>query len=204
MSEQPPGPADAAVEPAPARASLPRRVWRLPRRLIARYIQFAAHHRLLGCLGCLGTLLVVLVLCGLVATGTRLLPGRGELAEYQEIPVNDVGTLIVASEDGVEQYIDGMTDFDAQTMWDAYAEEARSRMADQGASVDQLQQGMDQARARGARIDSARSLGSYPLRDGRRYVFYIVRRSGFPPNGGAEELYFVFTVDPQGKILNVV
>ena len=39
--------------------------------------------------------------------------------------------------------------------------------------------------------------------DGRRYVFYIVRRVGFPPGGGSEELYFVFTVDPSGKILNV-
>jgi hypothetical protein len=35
-------------------------------------------------------------------------------------------------------------------------------------------------------------------------VFYIVRRSGYPPSGAPEELYFVFTVDPEGKILNIV
>jgi hypothetical protein len=169
--------------------------------VIARYVHLLARHRFVGCL--LG-LIVLLGLCGLtLALARRLTPGQAELAPLAEVETNEAGTLILVHEDSVEEYVAGMTDFDAQRMWSAYADAVTTEMAARGRTVEELQRGLDQARQSGARIEDARALGTFPLRDGRRYVFYIVRRSGFPPNGGPEELYFIFTVDPSGKILNI-
>jgi hypothetical protein len=176
-------------------------LWRIPRRALARYVRLLTRHRFLGCL--LG-LIVLLGLCGLSLTAARLLtPGEEPLASLQEAETNEPGTLILAQEESVEEYLTGMADFDAARMWGAYAEAVTSEMVARGRSIDELQRGLDQARHNGARIEARQPLGTYPLRDGRRYVFYIVRRSGFPPDGGAEELYFIFTVEPSGKILNV-
>jgi hypothetical protein len=195
MEQQSDGSVEAPIE-APRRGML-----RVPRRLLARYVRFVARHRFVGCL--LG-LVILLTLCGSSAWVARLvLPSDGALAPLIEADTNELGTLIVAEEDSVEEYLDAMADFDAQGMWDAYADGVRGEMASRGMSASGLQGGLDEARRNGATIDGHRSLGSYPLRDGRRYVFYIVRRSGFPPDGGSEELYFIFTVDRSGKILNV-
>jgi hypothetical protein len=196
MEQQHGGLAEAAVEAPPRRGLL-----RVPRRLLALYVRLIARHRFVGCL--LG-LVILLTLCGTSAWLARLvLPSNEVLAPLIEADTNELGTLIVAEEDSVEEYLDAMGDFDAQRMWDAYADGVRNEMASRGMSADGLQSGLDQARRNGATIDGHRSLGSYPLRDGRRYVFYIVRRSGFPPDGAPEELYFIFTVDRSGKILNV-
>jgi len=199
VSEQQGAPAPAAEppEPSPPAGGL----WRLPRRLLARYLRLLARHRFVGCLF---GLIVLLSLCGLTLAAARLISPRSEeLAPLEETETNEVGSLIIANEDGVEAYLDAMEAFDAQKMWDAYADSARADLAARGRSVEELQRGLAQAQQRGARIDGWRSLGTYPLRDGRRFVFYIVRRSGFPPDGSPEELYFIFTVDPSGKILNV-
>jgi hypothetical protein len=199
VSQQQGEPAPAAeAAAAPAR---PAGIWRLPRRALALYVQLLTRHRFVGCL--IG-LIVLLMLCGLTLSGASwLAPGDRSLAPLEEVETNETRTLIVAQEEGVEAYLDGMTEFDAERMWDAYADVVRSDMTARGRSVAELQRGLDQARRNGAAIEGRHPLGTYPLRDGRRYVFYIVARSGFPPAGGAEELYFVFTVDPAGKILNI-
>ena len=194
------GEAEPAAD-APAAPPRSRRLWGLARRAIAGYLLLLARHRVVGCLF---GLIVLLALCGLTLTAVRLISPRDEaLAPLEAVEINEVGSLILAEEDGVDEYLAGMADFDAGRMWDAYADAVQSEMTARGRSVEELQRGLDQARRNGARIEGHRSLGSYPLRDGRRFVFYIVRRSGFPPGGGAEELYFIFTVDPSGKILNV-
>jgi hypothetical protein len=193
--------ADAAPAEPPPSPSGRASVWRLPRRALALYLRLLARQRFVGCIF---GLIVLLTICGLALWAARLaVGGDDELASLQEAETNEAGTLILAQEDAVEQYLAGMAEFDAQRMWGAYADAVREEMVARGRSVEELQRGLDQARQNGARIEGGRPLGTYPLRDGRRYVFYIVRRSGFPPTGGAEELYFIFTVDPTGKILNV-
>ncbi|HEY3107999.1 MAG TPA: hypothetical protein VGL23_04560 [Chloroflexota bacterium] len=192
---------DEPAADTPAASPRARGPWGLARRAIAGYLLLLARHRFVGCLF---GLIVLLALCGLTLMAARLVSPREEaLAPLDEVEINDVGSLILAEEDGVEDYLAGMAEFDARRMWDAYADTVRSEMTARGRSVEELQRGLDQARRNGARIEGHRSFGSYPLRDGRRFVFYIVRRSGFPPDGGAEELYFIFTVDPSGRILNV-
>lgn len=168
---------------------------------IARYVAFVVRHRFLGCLT---SLFLLLFACGGVTIlAARLVPGSSDFAPVDELDVNEIGTVVNESEEPVDAYVQAMTNFDAQGMWDAYNDQARTRLTSQGADVKQLQQGLDQAKNAGARYLGTRQIANYQLRDGRRYVFYILARTGFPPNGGDEELYFIFTVDPTGHILNV-
>jgi hypothetical protein len=199
-----PGPEPAEPEqPAPRR-----RLWAPLRGLLARYLRFWAGNRVLGCLGCLGVLalLVPLVLVTLRLGGGLLGVGpleREPLWPVEPLEVNEVGTVVNEPADEVEEYIAGMREFNAERMWSTYNEQIRNELASRGRSTAELQRGLSQAQASGGRIDQAVRLGNYPLRDGRRYVFYVITRTGFPPNGGTEELYFVFTLHPAGKILSV-
>jgi hypothetical protein len=193
----------APAGPAPRQ----RRLWAPLRGVLARYVRFWAGHRLLGCLGCLGVVALVLPLLLLtLRLGGGLLyrpVEREPLWPVERLEANEIGSVMNESADQVEEYIAGMREFDAQRMWSSYNEQIRNELTSRGRSPAELQRGLSQAQAGGARIDQAVRLGNYPLRDGRRYVFYVITRSGFPPDGGTEELYFVFTLDPNGKILSV-
>lgn len=175
--------------------------WPRLRHLLAQAIRLGLRRRAIGCLG-IALLAVLVIGAGLLAL-RALSPEPDSLAQLEQVPVNDAGTVVNEQVEGVEQYIAGMMAFDAQPMWESYAESVRTELQSRGQSMSQLQDGLDSARAQGAAIDGVRQVGTFPLRDGRRYVFYIVARHGFPPNGGDEELYFIFTVDPFGKVLNV-
>jgi hypothetical protein len=188
---------DQSEAPAPRRRGL----IGLLRGAVARYLRFVVRHRFLGCLA---SLILLLFLCGGASlVGGRFLPGGRTFSMVEEVEVNPIGTVMNDAEEPVDAYILAMVNFDAQGMWDAYSPPAREQLTARGGSPQQLQQGLDQAHSAGARYTGSTRIGNYPLRDGRRYVFYILSRTGFPPNGGDEEIYFIFTVDPSGRILNV-
>lgn len=174
--------------------------WARFRHLMARGLRFALRHpRLAGVSG-----FAVLILMVLLVSGLRT-PFRPEapLSEVETLEVNPTGLVVNMPDPGVEEYLAGMSAFDAQRMWNAFAPEVQQAQTGQGLGPTQLQERLDAARGNGARIDQVTRIGNYPLRDGRRFVFYIVVRSGFPPDGEREELYYIFTVDPSGRILDV-
>jgi hypothetical protein len=159
-------------------------------------------------MGCLGSLALFVGLFGIATQlgGAYLYgppPVREPLAPIEAIEVNAAGTVMNDPVGPVDEYIAGMTAFDAQRMWATYNEQVRAELTNRGQGPDQLQRGFAEAKARGAKIEAAHRVGNYPLRDGRRYVFYVITRSGFPPNGTTEELYFIFMVDPAGRIISV-
>jgi hypothetical protein len=159
-------------------------------------------------LGCLGSTALFVGLCGIAMQlgGAYLYgppPTREPLAPLEKVEVNAVGTVMNDPVDGVDEYIAGMRAFDAQRMWTAYNEQVRTELTSRGQDPRQLQSGLTDAQTRGAQIVAVERIGNYPLRDGRRYVFYVITRTGFPPNGATEELYFIFMVDPGGRILTV-
>jgi hypothetical protein len=146
--------------------------------------------------------------CGVVSqVGGVLLYGaptdREPMAPIEQVETNTARTVMNDPVGPVDEYIAGMRAFDAQRMWGAYNEQVRTELTSRGQGPEQLQQGLTEAQQRGARVVGAERIGNYPLRDGRRYVFYVITRTGFPPDGATEELYFVFMVDPAGRILTV-
>src|SRR5262245_51557106 len=111
-----------------------------------------------------------------------------------------------ATADGVpavDSYITGLTQFDAKLMWGSLADEAINAMKSRGGSVEALQSGLDDAKRRGARYEDITMIGGYPLQNGGRYLFYVLSRRGFSGTDQLEQVYFVFTVNREGKITRI-
>ena len=103
----------------------------------------------------------------------------------------------------VDSYLSGLTTFDADQMWNSFSGEYLAGMENRGGSKDLLQQNLDEAQRRGATYDEINYIGSFNLNNGYQYFFYVVSRRGFSGPDQQEQIYYVFTVDPQGKIVAV-
>ena len=103
----------------------------------------------------------------------------------------------------VNSYIKGLTEFDARLMWSALDDEAINAMRSRGGSLEALQSGLDDAKRRGARYEDITMIGTYPLQGGGKYLFYVLSRRGFSGNEALEQVYFVFTVNREGKITRI-
>jgi hypothetical protein len=103
----------------------------------------------------------------------------------------------------VNSYIKGLTEFDAKLMWGSLADEAINAMKTRGGSPEALQSQLDEAKRRGARYEDITMIGTYPLQGGGKYLFYVLSRRGFSANEQLEQVYFVFTVNPDGKITHI-
>ena len=175
------------------------------RRQFARAIEWGSRHPYVGCIGCLG--LGIVLIGVIVAVGLFLgvaFTNDDESPDALELPVNEAGTSLNEPDPSVEEYVAGIIEFNAERMLQSYDVEIRNAMSAQGQNVAEFQARLDQAKAAGGKVVSARQIASYRLNNGARYVFYIMSREGFPPSGGLEEIYFIFTVAPSGKILRVV
>ncbi len=96
-----------------------------------------------------------------------------------------------------------MTSFDAKLMWDSLDPTAIQTMTSQGGSQTTLQQRLDDAKQNGAAYEGITFVGGYPLKNGQRYLFYVVTRRGFTGPGQLDQIFFVFTVGQNGKILKI-
>jgi hypothetical protein len=102
----------------------------------------------------------------------------------------------------VDQYLKGLTTFDAKLMWNALSQEAIGLMQSRNATLERLQTSLDEAKQKGARYEDITMIGNYPLQNGGRFVFYVLSRRGFGSTAAEqlEQVYFVFTVNREGKI----
>ncbi len=185
-------------------------VWRIVRRLLALFIQVFVWHPVVGLVG---VVLAVGVL-GFAVGGlnsSQLLQGRG--TSQTTAPVNPAAApapalsvqaaSTTAPAPAVDQYIKGMTTFDAKLMWDSLDPTAVQTMVSQGGSQTTLQQRLDDAKQNGAAYEDVTFIGGYPLQNGQRYLFYVVTRRGFTGPGQLDQIFFVFTVGQNGKILKI-
>lgn len=184
-------------------------MWRIVRRLLAIFIQLFVWHPVAG-------LVVAVVAVGAIGIGLggshslQLLQGQvtpsGVVSSRVPAPATNVSVQSapsVAPPPSVTQYIRGMTSFNAQLMWDALDQQAIQAMQSQGGSQQQLQQRLDDAKNNGASYEDVTYVGGYPLQNGQKYFFYVVSRRGFASPGQFDQVFFVFTVGPNGKIVKI-
>ncbi len=181
-------------------------LWVVIRRLLALIIRLLMINRIVSA-GVFVLLFAGLIGYPLVTGATTTAPTTSAVGPaVAAAPVNRAASAgAPAPSRAVEDYLKGMETFDAKLMWNALSPQAISQMQSQGGSVDKLQQGLDQAKQAGAQYEEVSYIGSYPLRDGTTYYFFVVTRRGFTqsaPNG-VDQVYFVFTVGPDGKILRI-
>jgi hypothetical protein len=182
-------------------------LWRILRRALALLLLLVLRPRRAIAFG----VAVGLVGWYLVANARVIaLPGGRTLADLLGRLPAAPGAVAVRSEvryetvPAVEDYLKGLTQFDARLMWNALSEEAILSLRSRGATLEALQQSLDEQRRRGVRYEDITFIGSFALQDGRRYLFYVLSRRGF--SGGRDDLdqiYYVFTVDRNGKIVNI-
>jgi hypothetical protein len=117
-------------------------------------------------------------------------------------PTATSGTLIDQPIEAAEQYLLGMQSYDAQMMWDAYSTTGQQNLATQGGSVAVLQERLDEWKNESFRIERWVRIGTYLLPNGGAYAFYVAIGQS-PTSQGPGEVYYVFTVDREGKIEKV-
>lgn len=122
---------------------------------------------------------------------------RGELPAAPATPLTD------GQVESVTEYLKGMTTFDASLMWGALSDDAIRKMQSQGGSLEQLQESLNRAKQRGLSYDGVAYVGGYRIPDGNRYLFYVIARRGAVASSSVEHVWFVFTVDPSGKIAKI-
>jgi hypothetical protein len=132
-----------------------------------------------------------------------ILPGAGSATPAPKTARVAASNLNAEAVPAVDSYIAGLTQFDAKLMWGSLAEEAINAMKSRGGSVEALQSGLDDAKRRGARYEDITMVGGYPLQNGGRYLFYVLSRRGFSGTDQLEQVYFVFTVNREGKITRI-
>lgn len=134
--------------------------------------------------------LVVVVLLGL---GMVYLPSVPSL----------VGLRAGASEpQATGDYLRGNRDYNADLVWQSLSSDARQRISGQGASQDDLQRQMEQARQRGFKLEDFSYIGGKSLPDGTSMQFYLVsvRQQA---KSDLDYQPYMFTLDRDGKIAKV-
>lgn len=189
-------------------------VWKTVRRLLALIIRVFVVHPIVG----LSLIVGILGLSGvaLMAGGTdasRLMQGALTSEGTAVAPPAQISTTSpsasirrappVAPPPAVAEYIRGMTTFDSKLMWDALDQKAIQAMTSQGGSQQVLQQRLDEAKQGGATYEDVTYVGGYPLKNGEQYFFYVVTRRGFAGANKLDQIFFVFTVGPDGKIVKI-
>jgi len=181
-------------------------LWAVVRRVLAQLIRLLLLNRIVT-LGVFGLLVVGLVgyplAMGYLSSSEGQTSATGTDASPAAQAALSSSVTTGAPPQAVQDYIRGMTTFDAKLMWNALSPEAIGQMQSRGGSVEQLQQGLDEMKRAGARYEEVSYVGGYPLRDGSRYFFYVMSRRGFAGPGTVDQVYFVFTIGPDGKILKI-
>ncbi|HLH74916.1 MAG TPA: hypothetical protein VKX96_16640 [Chloroflexota bacterium] len=182
--------------------------WRIIRRLLAMTIRLLIWRPVVS----LSVIVIALGAVGLAlggSTGALPVPGATSSAVASTSPTTAPTPLAVQPAPtvtpvpAVDEYIKGMTTFNAQLMWDALDPGAIQAMTSQGGSEQALQQRLDDAKQNGAHYEGVAYVGGYPLQNGDRYLFYVVSRRGFAGRDVFDQVFFVFTVGPNGKILRI-
>lgn len=183
-------------------------VWKVVRRILAVFIRVFVWHPVIG---------LVVVVLALGAIGLQMgglnnpqalttrpsAPTSGQLTTSAIAPITVKTNSSTPPAPAVDEYIKGMTTFDAKLMWDALDQQAITAMTSQGGSQDALQQRLSDAKQNGAHYQDVTFIGDFPLKNGERYQFFVVTRQGFAGPGATDQVFFVFTVGQNGKIVKI-
>jgi hypothetical protein len=185
-------------------------LWKVVRRLLAVFIRGFIMHPVIGLVVLVAAVGIVGVGVGgvdsaqLMRTGTvtpQTAPAAAAVPARTSVSFQNAAP--VAPAQAVDQYIHGMISFDARLMWESLDPTAIDAMTKQGGSEQSLQQRLDDAKQNGWSYEDVTYVGGYPLRNGDKYLFYVVSRRGFAGPGIVDQVFFVFTVGPSGKILKI-
>lgn len=159
---------------------------RIVARMIARGIKHALDHKVSS------ALILLLVIALIFVSTARTSQPSGALAS-QTASVAPIST---------ENYFEGQSTFDSNLIWQSLSDELISRAEMNGATKDELQAQLDQAKELGRVVDTVSYIGGYNMEDGQSMQFYVaaVRSSTDTP---PDYIFYVFTLGLDGKIVSI-
>ncbi len=197
-SPSPPPPTEYAPTPSIAQPSafeLAQRVSLLlllrGRRLIGRgWLAVAPQF---GWIALTGILLLVIAVLGLTVA----------LPQVVASPGNDRSDLRVAAippAPAVLAFLRGQATFDADLMWEALSPELRTKLEAQAMNHETMAEQIERERRAGQRYHDYQYIGGLQIDNSRSMYFYVVEVSS---SEASDMVSYVFTVDRNGKIINI-
>lgn len=100
-------------------------------------------------------------------------------------------------------YFKGQETFNSDLIWSGLSQELIDQAAIAGATKQDLQDQLDSARDSGRFLQEVSYIGGHELRKGGSMQFYVatIRSDGL--SSEVDEIFYVFTLDNQGKIVSI-
>lgn len=197
---QPPPPAAAPATPAPAQQLPPLQTGHVRRiaRLLLRRIFYGGEvaGRLLS--PHLGWLIAVAVLIGIILFQSFLLVVPRLMAAVG----GDTRAELLPPAAAVVNFLEGQAAYDADLMWDSFSPALQDALISRGTSKEDLAAQAESERLAGQRYRKFEYIGGVPLDGSHRLYFYVVDIDSPAPERNGR-FSFIFTVDRDGKILNL-
>ncbi|MDA8187517.1 MAG: hypothetical protein M0T85_05190 [Dehalococcoidales bacterium] len=156
-------------------------------RLIGRGVKQIADHKV-------SSALILLLLVALVFVSTARFSGPSGVQASQKTGVAPTST---------EQYFKGQTNFDSNLIWQSLSPSLIERAQMSGATVEALQEQLDEAKQLGRSYEDIAYIGGYNLNNGKTMQFYVVTVRRSPTDSNPDQIFYVFTLDESGKIMNI-
>lgn len=102
-----------------------------------------------------------------------------------------------------EAYMRGTETYNAELVWNAYNEEAQAMYRNRGITAQSMQGWLDETRQAGVKFEQVTYIGGQAFPDGTSMHFYTVLTRRQQPQTEVEPMWYVFTLDPTGKISRV-
>lgn len=157
-------------------------------RLVARGIKHIIDHKA-------SSTLIILLTIALIFVSTA------KFSEPQGAQASQVSQA--AAPATTEQYFKGQMNFNSAQIWETLSPELIRRAEASGATQQDLQDQLDRAREMGRRVKDVVYIGGYNLENGNSMQFYVVTVSDSATDDTVDQIFYVFTLDKDGKILSI-
>lgn len=156
-------------------------------RLVSRGVRQIAMHKV-------SSAIVALLLIALIFVSTAKVSEPGPAQAKAKNASQPIAT---------ENYFKGQQSFDSQLIWSSLSPELIGRAEMSGATINDLQQQLDSARELGRTLEQVSYIGGYDLRDGGSMQFYVATVKSGDSLEDVDEIFYVFTLDKDGKIVSI-
>lgn len=193
-------PPPAAAAPAPAHQLPPIQTGQIRR--IARLLLRRAFYggevagRLLS--PHIGWLIAIAVLIGIIIFQSFLLVVPRLIAAAG----GDTRAELIPPASAVVSFLEGQAAYDADLMWESFSPALQDALINRGTSKEDLAAQAESERLAGQRYRKFEYIGGVPLDGEHRLYFYVVDIDSPAPERNGR-FSFIFTVDRDGKILNL-
>ncbi len=100
-------------------------------------------------------------------------------------------------------YFQGQKNFDSGLIWSALSPDLVNQAEQAGASQQDLQDQLNQARDLGRELQGVEYIGGHELQKGGSMQFYVATVRSGDISTDADEIFYVFTLDQNGKIVKI-